>query len=497
MRLYRKVVLAASLAALLGTSLLLWQCNDGESDSDPSISHLQVPQHPFLALNGRSNMHNDSYMTDTYEIDGPSGVNPVVDLQSYGESVNTCVTIAFDSEDRILTTNAEMFNFSMLLIDPESLEALATYDLPPRDSTDPLFPYNDTSGATYFVMDDQDRILLTDSQNAVQIIEYSDAEGEFVQLDSYDLSGVVVTMEPPAMDHVQMTIPDWDGEHLWFTTRYGIIGTIEPGSGDVETIELVGEEIQNSFAVGEDGVYIVTDHALYRLNADAAGVPTVDWSTSYDRGTVVKPSNFNQGSGTTPQLFGDLVAIGDNAEPRMNILFLRRSDGGEECRIAVFDDGRSTTENALPGLVREGPNGLEYSVIVDNNYGIDRSNILTVDCWSDHAGGLVRIDAVPDATGAYECTEVWRSPEKSSQMLPKLSLSNGLLYVYTYEQRPDGVYDFYLTAVEFKTGETAFSVPTGSGRDYANFGQPLILGPDGSAYLGTMDGLLRVSDGAM
>jgi hypothetical protein len=346
-------------------------------------------------------------------------------------------------------------------------------------------------------VDDLNRILLTDSENAVQIIEYSDAAGEFVQVDSYDLSGVVVTMEPPARDHVQMTIPDWDGKHLWFTTRYGIIGTIEPDSGDVETIDLGGEEIQNSFAVGEDGVYIVTDHALYRLNADEAGVPTVDWRTSYDRGTGVKPSNFNQGSGTTPQLFGDLVAIGDNAEPRMNILFLRRSDGSEECRIAVFDDGQSTTENALPGLVREGPNGLEYSVIVDNNYGIERSNIILEDmCWTDHVGGLVRIDAVPDGTGAYECAEVWRSPEKSSQMLPKLSLSNGLLYIYTYEQRTDGVYDFHLTTVEFETGETAFSIPTGSGRDFANFGQPLVLGPDGAAYLGTMDGLLRVADGA-
>ena len=38
--------------------------------------------------------------------------------------------------------------------------------------------------------------------------------------------------------------------------------------------------------------------------------------------------------------------------------------------------------------------------------------------------------------------------------------------------------------------------PTGAGLDYANFGQPMSLGPDGTAYLGTMNGLLRVADGA-
>jgi hypothetical protein len=74
MRSYRKIVLVVPLAVLLVTPPLLWQC--GSPDRDPSISHLPVPQHPFLAPNGRSNMHNDSYMTDTYEIDGPCGVNP-------------------------------------------------------------------------------------------------------------------------------------------------------------------------------------------------------------------------------------------------------------------------------------------------------------------------------------------------------------------------------------------------------------------------------------
>jgi hypothetical protein len=481
---------------ILVMSLLFACCQEESPGSQAALDYLPVPQHPYLAPNGANNMHNDSYMTDTYEIAGPAGTNPLIDLTSYADDMNTCVTITFDRQGRILTTSAAMLEFRILMLDPDTLEVLAAYPLPPRDFTDPLFPYGDTSGATYFVLDDQDRVLLTDTENAIQVIEYVEETGTLQRARRFDLSQYVVLMEPPARDHVQMTIPDWQGNLLWFTTRYGVVGTVNQGNRDVRTIELAGEEIQNSFAVGEDGVYIISDHAMYRFNADDNGMPVADWRVEYDRGTRIKPSNFNQGSGTTPQLFGDLVAISDNAEPRMNILFLSRSDGSEGCRIPVFDDGLSTTENALPGLVREGPHGLEYSVIVDNNYGIEREKILESGrCWLEHVGGLMRVDLVPDAGGRYTCEQVWRNGLRSSQVLPKVSLENGLLYLYTYERLEDDDYAFYLTAVDFETGETRFSVSTGQGLDYANFGQPLILGPDGAAYLGTMKGLLRIRDG--
>src|SRR5438876_9836697 len=37
-----------------------------------------VPQHPFMAPNGRSNIHDDAYQTDTYVGLGPLGRNPEV-----------------------------------------------------------------------------------------------------------------------------------------------------------------------------------------------------------------------------------------------------------------------------------------------------------------------------------------------------------------------------------------------------------------------------------
>ena len=37
------------------------------------VSAPRVPRHPFMAANGRSNVHNDAYQTDTYRNSGPLG----------------------------------------------------------------------------------------------------------------------------------------------------------------------------------------------------------------------------------------------------------------------------------------------------------------------------------------------------------------------------------------------------------------------------------------
>jgi hypothetical protein len=489
---------ATATATELPTDLTFYRNPSYPEDFANPLPHIPYPQHPFLAPNGRSNMHDDAYMSDTYEVTGPLAHDAAVTLRSYVHSGNNlCVTITFDSHGRIVTTNAAFTNFRILLIDPESMNSLAEYALPPRNTADPLFPYNDTSGAAYFALDNQDHAMFSDASNALDVIWYDDTAGGFETLHKYDLAPYVVPLEQPAQDHVQMALPDWNREGLlWFMTRYGVIGTIDLNTDRVQTIELTGEEIQNSFAIAEDGAYFVTDHTMYRFHPDDQGVPIQDWRTGYDRGSRVKPGNINQGSGTTPKIFGEMVAIADNAEPRMNVLFLKRSDGSEVCKLPVFGDDLGTTENAMPGLVREGPNGLEYSVIVENNYGKDSSNVLGPGgACAQSVGGVVRVDMVPDESGHYSCRQVWASPENSCSTVPKLSLGNGLVYLYTYE-RLAGSYGYYLTTVDFESGATVYRQPTGTGTKYSDFGAPLTLSPSGdTVFIGTLGGLLRVRDG--
>ena len=70
-------------------------------------------------------------------------------------------------------------------------------------------------------------------------------------------------------------LPDRAGARLggpvWWVTQRGRVGTVGP-SGDAEVLDL-GEEVANSMAADQDGVYVVTTYALYRCGRRRAAVP--------------------------------------------------------------------------------------------------------------------------------------------------------------------------------------------------------------------------------
>src|SRR3954467_3794287 len=65
---------------------------------NPTAGQL-VPRHPFMAPNGRSNIHDDAYMTDTYQQDGPLGKAITRTSTLLGHE---CVSLTFDSSNRIV-----------------------------------------------------------------------------------------------------------------------------------------------------------------------------------------------------------------------------------------------------------------------------------------------------------------------------------------------------------------------------------------------------------
>ncbi len=83
-------------------------------------------------------------------------------------------------------------------------------------------------------------------------------------------------------------------------------------------------------------------------------------------------------------------------------------------------------------------------------------------------------------------------------MVPKLSAGNGLVYIYTRERNgdiPKNTVAWYLTALDFATGETVYKVFTGCGRNWNNSYGPITIGPNGTVYVGVFNGLISVSDG--
>jgi hypothetical protein len=108
-------------------------------------------------------------------------------------------------------------------------------------------------------------------------------------------------------DRITSVLPDWSGR-LWFVGRYtGVVGVVDEQGGVWSTT--LDEEIENSFAIDRDGVYIVSDVAMYRMWAGVREIPAVVWSEPYQNSGVQKTGQFNAGSGTTPTLMaGGYVA---------------------------------------------------------------------------------------------------------------------------------------------------------------------------------------------
>src|SRR5688572_16866849 len=216
-------------------------------------------------------------------------------------------------------------------------------------------------------------------------------------------------------------MPDWDGR-LWFFTQQGIVGTLDRESGAVQVTQLTdGEEVTNSVATDETGgMYVVSTHALYRLDATADGIPQVTWREAYDRGTRTKPGNLSQGSGTTPTLLGDRwVAINDNADPETQVLVYDRRGGVSDrlhCAVPVLRDGAGTTDNSLVAAGN--------SFIIENNYGY-KSPVTTM-LGKSTTPGLARVMVEDDG-----CHVAWESNEIAPTSVAKASLGNGLLYAYT------------------------------------------------------------------
>jgi len=429
-----------------------------------------------MAPNGLSNIHDDAYMTDAYVSGGPLGVaSEVRSTQQNAE----CASVTFDSRGRVVTICVGVEGPRLVMIDPATLSTEAVFPLPPRSGGGSVF--SDFSGGGYFYLDEQDRAVVpTNSRQLWVVAETESPLGPgFAVVRVHDLALVV----PPG-DGIISVLPDWRGL-LWFVTVNGIVGTVEPATGAVATLRLSGEAVGNSFAVdGTGGVFIVSDHALYRFDAGAAGEPTVTWREVYDRGIRLKPGQTNFGSGTTPTLMGGRwVAITDNADPQMHVLVYRRaaavSGARLVCQEPVFAAGRSATENSLMTNGR--------SLVVENNYGYT-GPAATLHGASTEPG-ISRIDV-----GRAGCRTVWTSGERVPSTVSKLSLGNGLVYGYTKDPDPAGIDAWYLSAISFRTGETVYKQLVGTGFGYNNNYAPVSLAPDGTAYVGVLAGLTQIRD---
>lgn len=469
-------------------------------------------QNPFMAPNPKNSVHNDAWQSDAYtSLAGPTGRRPRTFSTEIGR---TCITLTFDRRGRLIGSCTNLNEGPALyLLDPDTLETLAFHQLPfvpPPAGTNPAL---NTTGGAYFYLDHRDRAVLAATNRHVLVVAVDDSgpRPRFRQVADLDPTPCL----DPA-DRMPSVLPDARGR-LWFVGRTnGTVGVIDEDTGRCGAVVL-GEEIENSFAVASDGVYVVSDAATYKFRAGADLRPRRVWRSAYRNTGVQKPGQINAGSGTTPTLVAApgrrgrakapaLVAITDNADP-MNVVVLRARDRlrrGQRrvvCRVPVFAKGASATENSIISMGR--------SLIVENNHGYDLQRFNDViagavpiggDPGLVSAPGMARVDVRRDTRG---CRRVWTNRAvRAPSVVPKGDARNGLVYTFENVRDPGApsADPWYWTALSFRTGRVVFKVLAGHGGLFNNHYAGIALaraprnGPP-TLYLGGVGGIMALRDG--
>ena len=462
------------------------------------------PQHPLMAINDSSVMHAGGWESDTHPAAAIFSKDvKVTSRRAGGKAARQCATFSFIKAGHPLILCGGLTSFRLQLLDKDTLELLAFYDLPMRPSTFEAFVkrdmdiiFQDTSGGAYFYLDEQDRAVLADSQQRIRRIAAvkTNEAWELKLVDSWDMNAHVPNdcfhynnlIAKGECDALTTVMPDYNGL-IWWVTRHGRIGSLNPATGEVIATDFGGEQVQNSFALDKSGAYIVTDHAMYRMTLEN-GLPTQQWRIEYDRGTRRKIGSINQGSGTSPTILGGgkYVTWTDNADDKIAVIIAHMGEVPQGrtrqiCRIPIFKSGASATDNSMIGYGR--------SVIVENNHGYTNSMIQKD--YRAVSGGVVRVDVREDESG---CDIIWESDLKVPSVVPKMSLGNGIAYFYSFDFIENDERLWALVGLDYETGKEVIRVPTGTGVAYNNNWASIAIAPNGETYVGTRQGLLKITE---
>ena len=229
---------------------------------------------------------------------------------------------------------------SLTLIDPVTLEVLATYDLPPRNVS--ANPFRDFSGGGYFYLDNQDRAVTPTSTRHVFVVAQTGGPGFELERD-YDLSGVV-----PQGDGIISALPDWDGR-IWFASSEGRRRLDRPGErrghvaqprrGDHELIR--GRRHRRRLHRHRQGAL-----PLRRSRGRAAKT----WRRAYDNNGVDEAGpDRTRARGRRRRSMGrNYVAITDNADPMQIVARRHKRRQGKRRRASAGSSASSRCSQPAP-----------------------------------------------------------------------------------------------------------------------------------------------------
>ncbi len=457
-----------TVPALIGTQPLQYK----------PMAPLPMPDNPGLLDEFASGgVHSDGYNSSTSPLPGPRGINPLATHVSVSDDdTRACTPLLRDHDGYLSSLCISLFDQSeLVLFDPgNDFEILARTLIPKRASL------IDPAGGWYTRMDQQGRPLVptaTQKLRAYRAVE-SDAGFEWTIDREWDLS----TLLSEGMSATDV-IPDFDGG-FWFISGFAHVGHMDAETGEGDTLWLHSDGVEvigAAFAVGPEGAYVLTSKAMYMFSM-VDGVPAQRWRWAY--GDLENPDL------STPTLHDDgkLVSFSINYAGGLSELVVMKTTGedipAEErlvCRMDMFVPGESAIQNTLMGYGR--------SLVAENNFGGAFYEV------GDYPPGLARIDVREDYSG---CDIVWEDYTISSQVPPRLSTGDGHIWLYSHRRGEDeDTHAYYLTAMDFETGEVVSESFIASGKRMDNPMLSVDFLPGGVMVAGVRNGIVSVCDSAL
>lgn len=361
---------------------------------------------------------------------------------------------------------------TLRVLDAGTLRPLASRALPPAPSGAPA-----RCGRGVAVVGD--RVVVGNAAGSLDVLSTTDAAGDpdLTLAGSTDLGAALA-------DGECLVAVAADATGLWWAGSAGRVGLVD-AEGAVASLRLPGA-VANPMTALDGTAYVVTTRVLGAVGLDPAGRLEVRWRSVYDAGTGVRVGQVSRGSGTAPVLLegtdasGPLLALVDNADPRVQLRLVRAGDGSLVCQTALFEDDASAVEADPVAVDLAG-------VVVANAAGWTGPGRTLL--GRAPAGGLARVDL-----GDGECRTTWTSDVVAPSVRPAVSPVTGLVHAWTVRPSRWGVDAWYLTGLDARTGELRYAARAGTGPAYAGRRGGVLLGMDAAATVATAGGLVRVVD---
>jgi hypothetical protein len=502
-----------------------------------------------------SSSHRASYAQGSSPFVGPSDSantsSEHLELPGAGVPVIVSFSAPYEDGGRAAWSTVTGADAAIVKVDHETFEIIDWYVPSDREDDPPTFTLG-LSGA-YTAIDSENRFIVGRTRFVSFFGDSVDGDRSSpIALEKrIFMPDEVFCNENDVIAGMSLT---YDG-HLAFATELGNLFVIPSNAdpndlGDVPVIsanqdcaaadEADLEIVSNSVAVDEmGGIYVLTSAAMYRFDWDGSAL-NLGWRAEYQTAEEVpSPIRLGPGSGSTPSLMGtaaadDRFVVITDGLGLMNLVLFWRDEvpadwepiaPGKDRRIACeipIDFGTGATE----AISEQSVAVRGYSAVVVNdllrNPTINAPSMLALGALAQNTVsalegglpdkapfGLERIDWDPETRS---CATVWANSEISvPNGIPSISQGSGLVYGAGQRNGQWG-----LEGLDFETGESRVWVEAGPGSCRPelmtilsvlpgvadvlevvpdscenSFYAATTIGPDGTVYQGTLNGMSR------